>query len=201
MKKMIKTVAGFCKHCEKESEFYTYHLSKCKECRKAYQRDRNHNNPKTKSSNKNKANKRRAMKNELPNDMTAAHLRAVNERFGNRCFLTGSTDMSIEHFVPLATGHGGHIVGNVLPMDKTLNISRKDKNFFQWFETIKPTPEMREAFKEGVAYLAELNGLSVDEFKEYVFYCDQFRRTEAQIKADPRSSVQIHKDVKRRLRP
>ncbi|MDP9742855.1 UNVERIFIED_ORG: hypothetical protein QFZ59_004685 [Bacillus sp. B2I3] len=196
MKTKVETVIGFCKHCEKESEFYPYHLSRCKECRKAYQRDRNHNNPKTKSSNKNKAHKRRAMKKELPNNMKAAQLRALNERFGNRCFLTGSTDVSIEHPIPFATGHGGHIVGNVLPMDNSLNISRKDKNFFEWFNTLDATVEMHNRFDEAVEYLAALNGLSVDLFREYVYYCDKYRRTIEEVKADKRRSVEIFKEWK-----
>jgi hypothetical protein len=198
-----------CNKCkiEKSLEFFGVKSSakdginpKCRDCVNAAQRKRN-KIPVVYAYNIAKNQRRRALELALPCTLEDKKWGIVlEERFGNRCFLTGSTNVSMEHFVPFATGHGGHIIGNVIPMDDSLNKSRKDKNFFLWFETLKPTPEMREAFNEGVAYLAELNGLSVVEFRQYVFYCDQFRRTEAQIKADSRSSVQIFLDAKRGVR-
>lgn len=86
------------------------------------------------------------------------------KRFGNRRFLTGSTNVSFEHVISFATGHGGHIVANLLPMDKALNLSRQDKNFGEWFNTLEATIEMHDAFDEAFEYLAELNGLTVDLF-------------------------------------
>ncbi|MFB5934673.1 hypothetical protein [Peribacillus frigoritolerans] len=193
-----------CRKCGEEKpleEFGELSASKdgknprCKPC----VRDRQNTRNKLKhvqQYNINKAHKRRAIEKALPQDVTAGKWKAIMKRFGNRCFLTGSTNVSFEHVIPFATGHGGHIVANLLPMDKALNLSRQDKNFGEWFNTLEATIEMHDAFDEAFEYLAELNGLPVDLFWEYVYYCDAYRRTEEEIKADPRPSVEIFNDWK-----
>lgn len=172
---------------------------KCKECVCEYQNERN-KRPDVHAYNVNKSHKRRAFKNELPNDMTAKEWNQVKAIFDNRCFLTGKlldkTNRSMEHVIPLCTGHGGHIVENVLPMDRSLNMGRKDKNILEWFNEFDATLEMHRRLDEAVEYLAELNGLTVDEYWQYVYYCDEFRRTIEEVEADKRPSVEIFQEWK-----
>lgn len=172
---------------------------KCKDCVCEYQNNRN-KRPDVHSYNKNKSQKRRAFLNELPHAMTAKQWNEVKSYFNNHCFLTGEvlseSNLSIEHVIPLCTGHGGHIVENVLPLDKSLNMSRQDKNIFEWFNTLGAREEMKRCFDEAIGYLAFMNDMKVDEYKEYIYYCDTYRRTIDEVKADRRPSIEIFKEWK-----
>lgn len=198
-----------CSHCHKVKSIESFGVKKaakdgmnpkCKQCVCDYQNKRNQL-PEVYIYNKNKSQKRRAILKELPHSLTPREWKDIKLCFNNRCFLTGKvlteSKLSIEHVIPLATGHGGHIKENVLPLDISLNMARKDKNIFEWFYKLDVTEEMKRRFGEAIDYLAFMNEMSVEEYKEFVYYCDRFRRTIEEVKTNKRASKEIFKEWKK----
>lgn len=94
------------------------------------------------------------------------------------CALTGDhNDMHLDHFIPLSWGHGGTIVENMIPLRGDLNTSKNDSNPFEWIkrEDIREIVNMAK-WNETIAYLANLNGMSAQEFEEYVYWCEENKR-------------------------
>lgn len=113
--------------------------------------------------------KRRSLMQNLPSDLDMEFINQLKERFGNRCPISGSTEISIDHFVAINTGRGGNVKTNVVPMDLTLNKSKKDRNPFEWAREL--TEEQRIGFYEVVCYLSEQNGMSTKDYIDYVNSC------------------------------
>lgn len=116
------------------------------------------------------ATRRRARLVGLPSDFDIGTMRNL---FGSNCALTGGTETHLDHFIPLSWGHGGSTNGNVYPLESVLNISKNDRNPFEWFEEVKEERGLgEEKFNNLVEKLAGINGMSVARFKEYVYWCE-----------------------------
>lgn len=102
------------------------------------------------------------------------------------CALTGTTDnIHVDHVIPLSWRHGGTVRENMVPLSGTLNRSKKDKHLFHWFDSVKERYDLsQDRFDAMVAHLAELNNLTVDEYREYYDWCHENQRTAKQIKRD-----------------
>lgn len=118
--------------------------------------------------------RRRANIESLPNNFDIEVMRKV---FGNTCVLTGSRDIHLDHFIPVSWGHGGTTNGNVYPLSSELNLSKNNRNPFEWFNSVKDDRGLDEnKFNELVAKLARLNNMTDEEFAEYVYWCDSNRK-------------------------
>ncbi|KXH87368.1 hypothetical protein [Sporosarcina sp. HYO08] len=182
----------YCRDCEQEAEFYPYWKTRCKECQRAKQRAFNRANP---DYLKAKNQRRRARLLALPNDLPPQVWTDIQERFGGRCALTDSTDISLEHVIPLENMHLGTTIENVIPLDRTLNMRKSSKNFIDWvFE-----PEIEALIDEDklndlLCYLAEVNGLSVDDYLDFIYWCERNKRTEEEVKSATKTSVELFKE-------
>lgn len=128
-----------------------------------------------------KSAKRRVLKKKLPCNVYKEEWDSILEEFNHTCALTGeSSNITVEHFIPLSTGHGGHVVGNVYPMALRLNLSKSVYNPFEWVKREDVLQEINiEMWNILINSLAKKNGLSIDEFKAYVYWCfDNKRKAE-----------------------
>jgi len=150
------------------------------------------NNPERKR--RYKAN-RSAMKRHLTNTMTNEQQLMILQDFNYCCALTTlGQKYEWDHFIPLSWGHGGTYLGNVYPLVRNHNYSKRHKNPFVWIDYY---PEYQESFTNIVNYLARQSELSPDEFREFVYWCDENRRTAEQVEADNRSSLEIWRAEKK----
>lgn len=119
------------------------------------------------------AQRRRSRVRALPSDLTYDEYLEVLSYFNNSCSLTGeSGDLHMDHVIPISTGHGGTTKGNIIPLKSELNLSKNDKNIFEWFEVNKSRLNLsQEKFDSLINWLASANGMSMAEYKEYVYYC------------------------------
>lgn len=123
--------------------------------------------------------RRRTMKTGLP--VTFVDYGTI----GRRCALTGRMKPAVDHFIPLASGHCGSYVGNLVPLSKRLNCSKHADNPFEWFEANGQRFELSQsAFDSLVAKLAEQNGLTPEEFRDFTYWCFANKRTVDQVRAD-----------------
>lgn len=139
----------------------------CKACNRArnrkYQRENRH-------IKRLIAQRRRARKRALPDTLTLEEMKRILDTFGHACALTGRKEnIHLDHFIPLHTGHGGTMYNNMVPLCAELNASKGKKNPFEWIKT-RP-PEERLRFHSVVNYLANLNNMSYEQYKEYVYSC------------------------------
>jgi len=114
------------------------------------------------------------------------------------CALTGATtDVTIDHFIPLEWGHGGEYAGNVYFIEKRLNESKSNMNPFRWRKKLSLTHRLDASRWDAlVRRLAEENGLTPKEFRKYVNWCEKNKRTVPEIMNDPRPSIDIWKEGK-----
>ena len=152
-----------CRECgvEKElSEFYRHprmadgHLTYCKVCRRAYQKNRlpeaiaeieRRRNQKTarkahlarnlnkwRQENPSKAavqrNRNRAMRRKSEGHYTAAEFKALCEEYGNVCLRCGDKDAPLtpDHVIPLSLG-GSNWISNIQPLCRRCNSRKKMK--------------------------------------------------------------------------
>ncbi|WP_157911739.1 hypothetical protein [Alteribacter populi] len=116
--------------------------------------------------------RRRARKHNLPDTFTDTQAEEIRSHFGG-CALTGEDcETHYDHVIPLASGHGGTIHGNMIPLRADLNISKGNRNVFEWFEANKERFKLEQSkFDAMVAYIAKLNDMSVEEYREYYDSC------------------------------
>lgn len=94
---------------------------------------------------------------------------SVLERFDHKCAISGSSDIHMDHFIPISTGYGDTTIGNMIPLDATLNLSKSASNPFEWIKTRNDIDPKR--FEDVVFYLAEINGFTPEEFEAHVYNC------------------------------
>lgn len=102
-------------------------------------------------------------------DFTKEDNEEVLKRFGGKCSLTGSPDIHMDHFIPVATGYGDTVIGNMIPLKASLNNSKYSNNPFEWIKGQEES--IRENFKEVVIYLSEMNGMDIHEYEAHVYNC------------------------------
>lgn len=166
-----------CSRCNKlkvmETDFHldqsqhTKKMTICKKCDHAKKQRWRLQNPAKEA----KIRQRRMMiQASLKNDLTKEQREQILDDFNYACSLTGNAeDVQLDHFIPVHTGHGGKTLGNMVPLTASLNYSKNGKNPFEWIKT--RSSEEQERFKHVVAYLAEQNNKSTDEYKKYVYDC------------------------------
>ena len=115
------------------------------------------------------------------------------ETFGNKCCLSGvEEDLHVDHFIAIETGHAGTYKGNMIPLSGELNQSKSNKNPFEW---IKDQPnEIQSRFNEVVKKLSSYNGLTEGEFKDFVYWCYENKRTIDEIKKQNTNSLDLWKN-------
>lgn len=118
--------------------------------------------------------KRRAIQKSLRNDFTLEQMENTLEFFGG-CALTGGMDnIQWDHVIPLTCGKEGTTVGNMIPLRKDLNISKYNHNLFTWFDRNQSRLGLcPRKFESLINWLSQANGMSVEEYKAYVFKCHE----------------------------
>jgi hypothetical protein len=116
--------------------------------------------------------KRRALKAKLPNDLTDIQQKEILDMFDGGCALTGDPDINWDHVLPIAIGHGGTTYGNMIPLRKDLNFSKHTANIFDWFDANRQRFELSQGkFDKLVDFLSSANAMTVEEYREYVYWC------------------------------
>lgn len=182
-------VKSECKPCHSERNRQLYYRNK--ERYRTVQKEYLRNNPDARRA---KRKRRRTKERLLTYRWKVEDERKLSRDFNDKCPLTGSENIHYDHFIPLATGHCGTYPGNIIPIDTELNEDKHANNPFEWIES---RPDIsRDEFNKLVEYLAELNGMTVNEFRSFTYWCFENKRTIDEIKADTRESIDIFNEEK-----
>jgi hypothetical protein len=115
--------------------------------------------------------KRRARKKSLPSNFTVEQQKEILGFFGG-CALTGNTNVTWDHVIPLSTGYGGTVFGNMIPLISRLNSSKNDSNIFEWFESNRQRFNLsNEKFETLISWLSSANAMTEEEYRKYVYFC------------------------------
>lgn len=119
--------------------------------------------------------KRRARKKLLDDGLSFEQRNLTLKKFNYGCALTGDKqNLHFDHVIPISIGHGGTTYGNMIPLRGDLNLSKSDSNIFLWFETNKQRLNLsQEKFVELVSWLADVNGVSKEDYRDHVFWCHE----------------------------
>lgn len=117
--------------------------------------------------------RRRAKMSALDNEFPYDKQTEVLSKFGG-CALSGSDDIHWDHVIPLSIGHFGTSYGNMIPLRSDLNLSKQDSNMFEWFEANRQRFNLsQEKFDILIKWLANVNGVSVEDYRDYVYWCHE----------------------------
>ena len=135
--------------------------------------------------------RRRARKSLLPDTLTKEQLGEITDRFHGGCALTGCTDGThLDHAVPVVIGHGGTTAQNMIPLRADLNISKSARCIFDWFYDVKDHFNLPQTkFDELIEYLADINGMTANEYEDYVRGCHDNPRVLDETILDETGSV------------
>jgi hypothetical protein len=118
--------------------------------------------------------RRRAREKFLPDTLTKAQMEQILGYFGGCVFTKEIDDIHWDHVIPLSVGHEGTSYGNMIPLRSDLNISKNNSNIFEWFEANRQRLNLRRDNLDSlVVWLADANGVSVNEYKDYVYWCHE----------------------------
>lgn len=132
--------------------------------------------------------KRRALERSLPTTYVDYSI--------NYCRISNDISIHWDHVIPLATGHGGTVYGNMIPLRSDLNESKTDSNIFEWFASVRQRFELsQERFDKLIDYLASANALMVEEYRDFVYWCHDNPRNIDEIKRDQRHSIEIWREA------
>lgn len=100
-------------------------------------------------------------------------IQSTLDYFGNRCALTGDeVTLHFDHVIPLGIGHAGTVKWNMLPIKAGLNISKSNKNLFEWFDANEERLRLdRTRLKTALEYLAGLKGVSYEDYVAFINQC------------------------------
>jgi hypothetical protein len=191
-----------CKKCRRFKELECFrssnvdnkfieHISVCRECEKDYKEEYN-------IVFKLRYIKATSVKMNLPIPMTEKQLEKVFERFDEKCALTKSIDIVCEHFIPVSWGHGGTYEGNIYLLNNSLNLSKGTNNPFSWIKKkdVKNKISMSR-WDKLIKYLSAKNKLTVPEFREFVHWCENNKRTPEEVKRDGnKTSIDLWRESK-----
>jgi len=109
----------------------------------------------------------------LENTLTKDQHTEIMRTFNDSCALSGKRgDIHLDHVIPVRVGHKGTSICNLIPLHASLNTSKNDSNIFEWFKSNKARFGLCEdLFDAVITYLAELNDMSVSEYRDYIYEC------------------------------
>lgn len=137
---------------------------------------------------------RKARKNRLLDTLVNEEREKMLTVFEDKCVICDKDYEHLDHFIPIYVGHGGTSKGNIVPMCSRCNLTKQAKNPFEWVKTLGE--EQRKNFNIVVEYLAELNGLTVDEYREFVFWCFENKRDVDEITDANKDSLELWLRIK-----
>lgn len=141
--------------------------------------------------------KRKQMELILDNLHSDFNIDEVYDYFAEECCLTGTTEnVTLDHFIPVSWGHGGTHLGNMYPLEMVINQTKNRFNPFTWFDWAKDKYNIDiHKWNKLIEALASINGLTVDEFKDFVYWCEDNKRTLEDIQQHPLPSLELWKSV------
>lgn len=197
-KKLISDVMVECSKCNEFKPLLGWYPDKrrawglmheCPDCRKEFSRNYVESNPEKVFAN---AQKRRVMAELLSNNFTKEDWVNIRKKFGWKCAITQNQDaISLDHFIPVIIGHGGTYFANLIPIQRSLNSSKKDSNPYVWAK------KNNHNLEKVISHLAKQNSLTESEYKDFVNWCFENPRGENEVRADKRHSIEIWREATR----
>ncbi|PFW43779.1 hypothetical protein [Priestia megaterium] len=109
-------------------------------------------------------------KKNLPHTLTELDFAKMQLEQKGKCYLNDSTEIHLEHFIPISWGHGGTTYKNCYYMDAALNTSKSNRNPFEWILT-QPEHIQKRFYNVLVPTLAARNNMTTNAFEDYVNRC------------------------------
>jgi hypothetical protein len=137
--------------------------------------------------------KRRLMAELLPNTLSKDEWLRLMKIFNWRCaYSKQRNNLSIDHFIPIVSGHCGTYIGNLVPMKRTLNSSKREKHPLDWFDTQFSD---KRNLDEILDHLSIENALNVPEYIRFIDWCFENKRELNEVYSDTRYSIEIWREA------
>lgn len=122
-------------------------------------------------------NKRAERLKNLVNDFTEEDRDNLLHKFNGKCAFTGKeVNLHMDHVIPVSWEIEGTTLSNMLPIWDSINSSKNDNNVFEWYKNNAERFDVKEElFINAMTYIAELNNMTFDEYKDYVYECEQIK--------------------------
>ncbi|MFJ3388786.1 hypothetical protein [Lysinibacillus sp. NPDC086135] len=122
-------------------------------------------------------NKRTERLKKLKNDFTEDEKSELLKRFNGKCAFTDKeVNLHMDHVIPVVWEIKGTTLSNMLPIWDSINSSKHDSNVFEWYKNNAERFDVKEElFIDALTYIAELNSMTLDEYKKYVYRCEEIK--------------------------
>lgn len=131
--------------------------------------------------------KRRALDRLLPVDFDASDSQFIRVLYDGCAFTDNKDDLHDDHFIALATGHGGSYFANMVPLSSGLNLSKNKSNPFEWLDTVEGINFKKAA--KSILMLCYLNRVTFADYVEFVYWCYDNPREPEDITDENRDSL------------
>jgi 5-methylcytosine-specific restriction endonuclease McrA len=112
------------------------------------------------------------------------------------CALTGQqldrSELHVDHIVPYSVGHVGNVRYNVWMIAGYLNLSKGNRNVFEWARERGDIDLDR--FNAVMTDIAATAGLTLEEYEAFVTWCHENPRDIDEVKGDNRHSIDIWRE-------
>lgn len=121
---------------QKNTDYYKNYLRDNREALQQYKAQWNRDNylKSLEYSRKQQERLRQAVSRLYPDDK--AYQSFISEQ-QHVCPVTGSTDVELDHVMPISRGNWGNTRGNLMYLHKPLNTSKSNKNVFNWLNEME----------------------------------------------------------------
>jgi 5-methylcytosine-specific restriction endonuclease McrA len=115
-------------------------------------------------------NRRRdARQSLLPDTLTQAEWEDTLRYFNWSCAICANPNgVQMDHWIPISSGVGGTYKENLIPLCANHNVTKNAKNPNVWCVSLYG---YKHRVNQIYDYLAELNGLSVEDYRDYIDVC------------------------------
>lgn len=179
----ILSLENFCEDKQRLWGMY----GKCRKCHREITNEWASNNPDKIFENN---QKRREMAEVLPFIFTSEDWIVVREKTVGKCSVScNNRNISIDHFIPIAIGHGGTFIENLIPLNRNLNSSKGSQNPFEWAKSKQIN------IQRLVLQLSYSNCLTPTEYEAFVNWCFANTRSIDEVIVDRRHSIEIWREA------
>jgi hypothetical protein len=131
---------------------------------------------------------RRALAKSLLIEYNASESSFIRVLYDGCALSNEVNELHDDHFIALSTGHGGTYLANMIPLSSELNLSKSNRNPFEWINEVGDKINY-EKLANTVVMLAYLNELTVKEYIDFVYWCYDNPRSIESITDDNRDSL------------
>ncbi|WP_338786260.1 hypothetical protein [Metabacillus sp. FJAT-53654] len=125
----------------------------------------------------------RARKLNLPDSFTEEEYLELKSFAAGKCMISGKeVELEIDHFQALSKGWLGSTKGNMILVSEEVNQAKRTMSLFEFLQSPRSKGLVdKEQLQRTLEYLAQANGMSMNEYIQFLYDCEEFAERNKQF--------------------